>query len=220
MKHIVSLLCLLALLLSNARSAVVADVTDSEFVTLTSTGVVAWSVKYQTGYPSLSQPEIFISANGVMTLNHTWSNPEQMGVSYDEAGNLNVRAGSTTQSVQPLLPFNTILVRLADKTFFSTVTEFKDVSFDGTPVRNLFADDANSFVTDYDILRIDGVNGTFVLGGSFYRSMASVEDQSRLEIYGVNLVPEPSTSLLVLIAGVALVLRRSKPTGSSGGFFY
>jgi hypothetical protein len=195
---------------SQARAAitVISDPTNEQFAGVYSTGLFSWSVTFETGYPSTGTPEIKVISNRLVTADHAWSTPEQVEVGYDEAGNLNVRAGSTTLSVQPTTPFNTVLIRLGDRARFSTYTELRNITFDATSLRNMFADDLGTFVTDNDYQIVSGFGDTFSLRGSFFKSPGSVGNESQLEITGVWMVPEPSTSFLFMISIIGVFFRR------------
>jgi hypothetical protein len=182
--------------------------TDEEYSQVYSTGLFSWSVVFETGYPSTSTPEIRVTTNHLVTSHHVWSTPDPIGVDYDEAGNLNIRAGSTTLSAQPITPFNAICIRLSDRARFSTYTEFKNIIFNTITLRNMFADDLGTFITDNDYQIVRGVGDTFSLSGNFFRSFASVGNESQLEIVGVWVVPEPSSSMLLLMSTVCLIFRR------------
>jgi len=187
---------------------ILSNPTDEEFAQAYSTGLFSWSATFETAYPSNGTPEIKVITDHLENRDHTWSTPDQIAIDYDIAGNLNVRAGSTTLSVHPTTTFNMILIRVSDRTRFSTHTEFKDIAWGTLPLRNMFADDLGTFITDNDYQIIKEVGTTFALSGNFFRSLASVGNESQLEITGVWVVPEPSTFVMFFLATSFFYIRR------------
>ncbi len=198
----------LAILPVNGAVVMVPNPTEEEFYQIYSTASFSWSVIFETAYPTAGTPEVRVTTNHVESRDLIWSTPEVIGVGHDFAGNLNVRAGSTTITIQPTAAFNMVLIRLGDSARFSTFTEFKTATFNGTSIRDMFADDGNTRITDNDYQIISGVGDTFELNGSFFRSPASVGTESQLEITGVYFVPEPSFLFLFISSTLLLCVRR------------
>jgi hypothetical protein len=211
MKTMLSLLVIivfLAILPVKGAVVVVPNPTEEEFYQIYSTGLFSWSVLFETAYPTANTPEMRVITNHVESRDLIWSTPEVIGIDYDIPGNLYVRAGSTTITVQPTEDFNMVLIRLGDRARFSTYTEFKTATFDGTAIRNMFADDGNTRIMNNDYQIISNVGDTFEFNGSFFKSPASVGTESQLEIIGVYFVPEPSSVILFVSSALFLCIRR------------
>jgi len=201
------ILLLLGFLIMPAKSAVVVSLpntTDYNQLLLNSTTI--WDVVMIAGFSSTGTPEITVTANGVQSTDHVWSYPEQVEISYDIAGNLNVRAGSTTLYSQPTGLFNAVLIQIGDRAFFGP-TELKASTFNGTNLPNLSADDNNTGSFDYDQMEISGFGDTFQFDTSFYLNQSAAWNESSLWIKGIN-VPEPNAFVLPISSLILLLFRK------------
>ncbi len=214
MKWIMFILTLLGIadLVSGAVTST--DLTETQYTSTLSTSTVAWKIEMTSGFPSTVMTEILVQANGSTSVHHLWSYPEELGIEYDALGYLGVRAGSTvvekspSEPFAPILPFNAILIQIGDTSFFGP-TELKNSVFNGTAIRNLFAEDNNTANTDYDQLMIQGFGDTFTLDSIYHVNQAGFDRESSLTITGVWVVPEPS-SLILALASCGLLLRRQR----------
>lgn len=202
---------ILTLITLGASSAVKAAVTvtdsnDGEYSLLLSTSTVSFNISIQTGYPANGTPELIVEANGMQSKDHLWSQPEQVAVEYDLSGNLNSRLGSTAIIAQPLTGFDIITIRLSDSAPGKFKTEFKDITVNGIPVRNMFS------LNSSDYVQISGLDSTGViqLNGSLYLNPASADYESNLVITGIKSVPEISSFMLMIFSfiGCTFIRRR------------
>ena len=186
-------------------AVVVSNLTTAEYNQQLSTSTVSWKVEMIAGFPSTSTREITVTANNVQHVHHLWGYPEQIVIGYDASGNLNVRAGSTVLTAQPLTGFNAVMVQVTDTTqFFST--ELRSNTFNGTSFRNLFADDNDTFIPTSDQVKFGGVGSTFSLQSVFYQN--SYDRGAVITFTGVSSVPEPTWTIHFLATMVFLFLRR------------
>jgi hypothetical protein len=202
------LLCLCILLSSKARSAVVANSTGEQVSAMLSTATISWIVQIESGYQSFL-PEITNTSNGTFTAqNDTWTSPASLVVSYDLSGNLLAAVGSGVAISQPTLPFDTIIVRLGDRSLLLP-TELRNGSFNGISFRDMYADDGNSNVDAYDYLIFTDVTGEFSLVADFFKSETAAGTESQFKAWGIS-VPEPSSSLLILVGFASLACKRRR----------
>jgi hypothetical protein len=218
MKHIVVLfICLLALLSGNVRSAVVSTPTGEAVATTLATGTVAWSFSVEAGDLAFGH-EITLVANGTYIAQHdVWDTPEQMVISYDASGNLLGAVGAVSLVGQPTLPFNTVIIRLSDRSIILP-TEFRNGSFDGVSLGSMYADDNNTYADDFEYRMITGFDEEFLLTGDFYRSEFASGSESSIIVTGLYIVPEPSSSMLFLAGIMFLACNRKRPTREGGPF--
>ncbi len=190
-------------LAQKVTSAVVAtDLSATEYNQKLSVSTVAVKGELMTGYTSTTTAEMTLTTDTMITSNHTWSTPEQVGFIYDAAGNSTLRAGSNTLVDQNLLPLNAFLLQLKDSAPGSFPTELRDITVNGVSIRNLFAKDS------VDQVMITGFGSTLDINASFYRNPFSAGNESLITFTGIN-IPEPSI-FLTLIPGCLLLFRRRR----------
>lgn len=193
--------------LYDLRAAVViSDLSPTEYTEKLSASTVSWKVEMFSGYPSSSTKEITVTANNTQSVSHLWSIPEQIQLSYDTAGNLIVRAGSTVITTQPLLGFNAVLVQISNLSLFDEVTEFRSWNVEGAVARNLFAVNS-TFGIGFDQVLATGVDSNFTLDGSFYKGQFGVDHDSTLTITGIQ-IPEPSSGIILGLSSLLFYRRR------------
>ncbi len=206
--------------LTNVRGAVtVTEITRAEYNTTTA-ALPAWNVHLQAGFPS-SVPEIFITRGGVsgtVTANHTWFQPEQFGLSYTDVGDLVTRVGSTQVTVQPIMSFNSIAVKIQDFAFFGP-TGMQNLKVNGESFGNYMVDNNDSGLRAYRYLLISGFGDEVDITSALSMSEWSGSDDSTWTFTGVN-VPEPSSLVLTTLGMLSVLLRRKRPAVRGGSFLY
>lgn len=211
MKSLIPVLSALFLgLFTSAEAAVtVTDLTEAEYLNLVSTNTTAWVARFQAGGTSgQASHELSLSANTVVTGEHVWNYPEQIQVRHDAAGNLYATAGLNTVAGQPILSFDTILVKVYDIGNYWDGATFAGGSVsipngDSKTIRNMFASE------DVDFLRIDLNENSpeFTIEGQI--ALYGIGDTSHVEFTGIN-VPEPSTFIFSCIALAACLFNRNR----------
>ena len=172
-------------------------------------GQASWTAYARTGFTSTLHPEMYLTAGSgaSVTANHTWNRPEQFSLTYDIAGNLEFRMGSTVITVQPTMAFSSILIQVQDFAFFGP-TSLVDWNINGIEMPDLIAENNDSDQRAYSTILIEGVDGQpFTINGSFNIPDFSFDDDSTVRIAGI--VPESSTALLGILS-IPLLLRRSR----------
>lgn len=172
-------------------------------------GQASWTAYARSGFTSTLHPEMYLTAGSgtTVTANHTWNQPEQFSLTYDIAGNLEFRMGSTVIVVQPTMSFSSLLIQVQDYAFFSP-TSLTDWEVNGVEMPDMIVENGDSPDREYSTIRIDGINSQpFTITGSFNKPEFSFDDESTIRIAGI--VPEPSSAVLA-VSGALLMLRRSR----------
>ncbi len=191
-------------ILDLAEGAVqISNLDASSYGSVMSTSTVSAKAEMVTGFSSSSSMEVTLTTNSTLAFSHVWSMPEDVRFLYDAAGNASIRTGSSFREGQPLGGVNALIIKLDDSAPGSFATEFKNITINGVPVRNLFASDG----TDY--VMITNFGSTVDLKGAFYKNVASAGNESRLTFFAVS-IPEPSSSLMCLLSISATLLRRRR----------
>ncbi len=196
-----------------ARGAVtVTELTKTEYDT-TIAVTSAWNVHLQAGFPS-SIPEVFVTRGGVsgtVTANHVWNQPEQFGLSYNEVGDLVTQLGSTQVTVQPIMSFNAIVIKVQDFAFFGP-TGMLNLKVNGESFGNYLVDNNDSDQRAYRYLQITGFGDEVDITSALTMSEWSGSDDSTWTFTGVTVnVPEPSALLITTLGMLPMLLRRKRP---------
>ncbi len=211
-----------ALVSTIARGAVtVTEITKADYDT-TIAAPAAWNVHLQAGYPS-TIPEVFVTRGGVsgtVTANHTWSRPEQFGLSYTDVGDLVTQLGSTLVTVQPVMSFNSIAVKIQDFAFFGP-TGMLNLMVNGASFGNFVAENDDSDQRAYRYLLVEGFGVEFDLSTALTMSEFAGSDDSTWTFTGVTVsVPEPSVLLALTLGALPVLLRRKRPAVRGRSFLF
>jgi hypothetical protein len=199
---------LLGILWLPVKSAVVTEISKTEYSNLLSISTFSWKAEMISGFPSESTLEVTLIANTTQSVHHLWSIPEQIEISYDTAGNLSVRVGSTLLVAQPIERYDAIGIQIRNLNFSDEFTEFRDWSIDGVSARNLFAENTQTGA-GYDQVLITDFNTEFFLKGSYFKGVDSILRDSVITITGFQ-IPEPSTLFLLTLSCVLLFSSRRR----------
>jgi len=220
------IIMVLLLSLGKASGAVViTSITETQYndIKATTGTSVSWTVIFNAGSSSTPNTESRTELVGktptqTTDLNagqYNWLNSrndinDTVNVVYDSSGNINFSAGtSSTLSVQPIIGFNTILVRLADSG--TSGSQFIAGSVDPQP----FGFNMNA-VGDYSYAKIEFNEDSpeFNLSGNFRSTFGASLDFVQIRFEGINFegasppIPEPSVFLLSLIGLYGLFRRQ------------
>jgi hypothetical protein len=215
MKTLMALLITLGLLDLLNGAVVTTDISKASFDALAAnTSKLAWTVYMEAGSPNGSSSyELLVSKPGSTpeARNLIWHTPEQITVAYDLAGNLNVDVGSTHVAIQPTRAFNMISIQIQDGN--TGTTSFENFIFDGTAVRNLFADDPTETDFAYDDISLSNLSNTFSFSGNWSMGVGGIVafSDSYMKIIGTQVtVPEPSSFFFT--SAISLLLFNRKRT--------
>lgn len=208
MKTLTALIFLFISALLGDAAITVNEISKTEFETTLTTNVKVLEV-YWVASAGASH-EIFLSNSSNSTSeNHTWSSPEPitLGFDTDTAGNVDLQVGSTPLSLPALSSFNSMIIQIQDGNVGTT--EFTNFVFDGTNVRDLFADDPTENDFAYDHIRIDGITAPFTLTGNWSMGEFASSTDSYMRMYFFQSeVPETSTLLLFCVSHLLLFIRK------------
>lgn len=192
----------------------VETINQSEFNDLL-TNPIAFHVRAQAGGVSGFQSnELYASANVVVTGEHDWLYPEEVGVAHDSAGNITITAGADSLSVAPLLSFDTLVIRVRDQSAFGS-TSLSSGSINSYAESVFIPDVLENESSIYFSESFNFKSPEFSISALF-SAENSAGDGSFFEIYGVDsprnvpTIPEPSSALFLGLTLFAMTLRRCR----------
>ncbi len=212
MKNIIKILAALigvlsfGLLAQASAAVVVTEISQSEYDDYVAENATAWQAGFKYGDASsdvstvYSDAEFFSSSNSLILGQFDWNflidEYYETEIIYDGSGNLSVTVGLNTIQSQPVLGFNTILIKVVDSGSGISGTSYKNGIFGGDlgPIQDLVVDEGSIF---YKVdLNLDSPE--FTLTGDFFGDFSGASPDAGVTFTGINIssIPEPSISIL------------------------
>ncbi|MEN9921593.1 MAG: hypothetical protein RLZZ517_571 [Candidatus Parcubacteria bacterium] len=229
------LLCLILVVLlawgeQVCAAVTVTNISKSDFDTLLSQYQASFSVKFlgggdsgfgseeievaqSTAFPQLGGSSTTIIGNLPSNSGVRWSQPiTDIHVTLDNLSYVSARAASTL--VAPtwavVRPTNQFLILTADMDIFGSSSTVASATFNGSNVRNLFADGNGSYA--YDAVSVTGfdMGGPIDYNATWAPGPFPGGNFQYVWIVGLNntSIPEPSTCFLTIFSAVLLFVRR------------
>jgi hypothetical protein len=202
-------------LLEQANSeVVVSSITPDQFGLLTATSVYHYTAQAGGSSGPNTQECLLRNANTTVAADLLHVFPEALSVRHNtEFDQVMATLGPQTTLSLPTLDHNAIIIQVYNYDTYFAGASFSGITFNGMPVRNMFADLGTLRNTDRLLIQFDTDEGYELSGNIEFDPYLMTGSNNRVEVWGVNapIIPEPSASFLFgIFVAILLFLRTRK----------